>query len=368
MERREEVRTKKGRLARFLGQAGLDGVVFSRVSNFSWFTAGGSDAVAQSSEIGPAHIFFDGKRSLLITDNIEAPRLRDEELLQGEFELVSVPWSEGKGATDALKALGRGKKVASDTPLGPPFKKLPESFYSLRCALLQGEIERFRKLGRLSAQALQEVAFSVKPGQTEFEVAGILAGECWKRGISPIVVLVAADDRISRYRHPTPTSRRIRKRVMIVLCGRRWGLVSALTRIVSFGKVPKDLQRRHEAVCIVDTALITSALPGRSLGEALLAGLEAYRETGFPDEWRKHHQGGLIGYEPRERKALPDDNFLLAENMALAWNPSITGTKSEDTFLILSEGLVNITRTPKIPTLAASWKGRSLRRSAILER
>ena len=56
---------------------------------------------------------------------------------------------------------------------------------------------------------------------------------------------------------------------------------------------------------------------------------------GFPDEWRDHHQGGSIGYQPRERVALPGDTTVIEAGMALAWNPSIAGVKAEDTIVIV---------------------------------
>jgi antitoxin VapB len=59
-----------------------------------------------------------------------------------------------------------------------------------------------------------------------------------------------------------------------------------------------------------------------------------YAETGYPDEWKKHHQGGTAGYEPREYLSVPGSTDRVAAGQVYAWNPSITGYKSEDTILI----------------------------------
>jgi hypothetical protein len=49
--------------------------------------------------------------------------------------------------------------------------------------------------------------------------------------------------------------------------------------------------------------------------------------------------------------ANPTTTDTLAENMAVAWNPSLTGAKIEDTFVILNDGkLKNLTFDPNWPS------------------
>ena len=78
--------------------------------------------------------------------------------------------------------------------------------------------------------------------------------------------------------------------------------------------------------------------PGASLGEVLAVARQAYADEGYPNEWRDHHQGGIIAYEGRERVAVPDDPTTIEEGMALAWNPSIAGVKVEDTIVVGADG------------------------------
>jgi Xaa-Pro dipeptidase len=72
----------------------------------------------------------------------------------------------------------------------------------------------------------------------------------------------------------------------------------------------------------------------------------AYAEQGYADEWLKHFQGGPMGYATRDFWATPTEQRFIAENQAVGWNPSITGTKSEDTMLSTGEVL---TQTPGWP-------------------
>jgi antitoxin VapB len=96
-------------------------------------------------------------------------------------------------------------------------------------------------------------------------------------------------------------------------------------------------------------------------------GIEAYREAGFPEEWQLHHQGGLAGYAPREIVATPTSDAEVLLGQAYAWNPSITGTKSEDTILIGKDGNEILTAIGGWPTITVKTDGRSLERPDILE-
>ena len=121
---------------------------------------------------------------------------------------------------------------------------------------------------------------------------------------------------------------------MLVLVAERWGLHAAGTALVDVAPVPDDLAARDAAVARVLDAMTRATRPGGTLAAVLDAARDAYRSEGFPDEWELHHQGGTIGYRGRERIAVPGDPFVLEPGMALAWNPSITGTKVETTILI----------------------------------
>jgi Xaa-Pro aminopeptidase len=187
-----------------------------------------------------------------------------------------------------------------------------------------------------------------------------------ERGIRAPVVLVAADERIGRYRHPIPTSSRFDRYGMAVIGGERGGLIASCTRLFSFGPIGSDLRRRHEAVCKIDAAMIGHTRPGRTLGEVFAVARQAYAEAGFPDEWKRHHQGGPTGYLAREAKASPDNPTEVLSNQAFAWNPSIAGTKSEDTILVGPGGTEILTATGQWPATSYPAGGRDWERPNIL--
>jgi antitoxin VapB len=191
----------------------------------------------------------------------------------------------------------------------------------------------------------------VRPGQAEQEIAACLGDETQRRGAQPIVNLIAVDERVVKYRHPLPTDKTLERYALLVLCGRWRGLVCSISRLVHFGPLPDALRRKAEAVAAVDAAYHAATRPGATLGEIIQRGQRVYAETGFAEEWRFHHQGGAAGYEPREVLGTPDSKDVVAVGQAFAWNPSIAGTKSEDTLLVGEQGSEVLTAIDDWPLL-----------------
>jgi hypothetical protein len=98
-----------------------------------------------------------------------------------------------------------------------------------------------------------------------------------------IVNLVAADERISRYRHPLPTAETVERYAMLVLCFRRAGLMAALTRLVHFGLLPDKLRAKMRAVAEVDAAMIAGTQPGRTLGQMFARARATYATVGYSE-------------------------------------------------------------------------------------
>jgi Xaa-Pro dipeptidase len=79
-----------------------------------------------------------------------------------------------------------------------------------------------------------------------------------------------------------------------------------------------------------------------------------------------HHQGGPAGYEPREYLGDPASTDVVSVGQAYAWNPSITGTKSEDTILVGKETNEVLTAIPNWPMLTVTVNRQTVTRPAIL--
>ena len=139
--------------------------------------------------------------------------------------------------------------------------------------------------------------------------------------------------------------------MLIATCIQRGGLTVAITRIVTTKKAPDELSERTRRTAQVFGRLLEATVPGAE-GRALFsAARRGYEEIGFSGEEARHHQGGAIGYRSREWVAHPASEEQVQARQAFAWNPTITGTKVEDTALVTERGIELITTSPGWPTL-----------------
>ena len=360
-----ELAEKERRIQDFLAKAELDAVAFSLQSNFAWATCGGDNHVATASDLGVATALFTRSgRKYVICENIEAPRIQAEEIADLGFELESFHWYEGKLA-DTIRRLG-GERIGSDTGIGGT-RNIDSDFAPYRYSLTPPEIERYRRLGRGTAECMALACREVRPGMTEHEIAAALNVRLIALGITPNVTLIATDERIARYRHPIPTEKKLEKCAMLVTGAKRWGLIVSMTRLVHFGRISDDLRRKHEAVAKADAAFITNTRPGARVGDIVQKAIQTYADTGFAEEWKLHHQGGATGYRGRDYRATSESADVVLENQAFAWNPSITGTKSEDTIVASSGGVEIISEIPDWPMVEVEFEGQALKRPDILQ-
>ena len=141
-------------------------------------------------------------------------------------------------------------------------------------------------------------------GDSEHEIAGLLDYHVRRAGCTPTVTLVAADERVGKFRHPIPTNKTVEHYAMVVGCAAYKGLISCATRFVCFRPMT-ELEDRLQSLAHIDAAVNLSTKPGRTLGELFFILQRAYEEHGYDGEWRKHHQGGPTGYLNREVIAYP---------------------------------------------------------------
>ncbi|WP_413216958.1 M24 family metallopeptidase [Thermus oshimai] len=275
-----------------------------------------------------------GEKVRLHTTPPEHPRLVEEEALG--VEAVLHPW------------------YAFPPPPSP--SDLEHDLTPLRLALTQRAQAAFRALGARAARAVGEVVRTAQPGWREWTLAGALAEALWGEGVRPLLLLVAGEERLFRHRHPLPKDRPLGRAFMAVVCAEVGGLVASLTRMAAFGQ--EEVEALYKKVLRVEAEALSASRPGASLGAVLEAIQKGYEAVGHPGAFLEHHQGGVAGFRPREVFATPGHPLRLGPGMALAWNPSLSGAKVEDTFLLREGGLENLTEDPFWPMVEVEERKR----------
>jgi Xaa-Pro aminopeptidase len=320
---------KRARLQAVRRDAGGRPLVLSSHEALAWYLEGARTHVSLAGPPVLAVRVDDDGDTLFVSAN-EADRLIAEELLSEDADrIVRVPWH--RSVLDAAGAgVGEGEVAAA--------------LRAARASLLPTEADRYRALGRETAEVLTIVAAGLRPESSERSAAAALADGLVARGIDPLVILVAGEGRLP-HRHPLPTDGPLGRRAMLVVCGRRHGLIANATRWV--GEAGADDARILE----VEAAFFAATRAGARLNDVFAAGTAGYAASGFEaDEWTKHHQGGPTGYAGRDPRATTLTTDAVVSNHAFAWNPSAPGAKVEDTVLVTESGVEVLTADPAWPT------------------
>lgn len=336
-------RPRQEKLGELMERLELEALLLRRSTNFVWYRGGADNRVDHASPYGVADVLFTREGEYILTNDIEAPRMREEQT--PGFEVIEHPWYRDEAAAI--------REVIGDVPLGTDFSlegalDVSGEVGSLRYVLDAEALERYRKVVADAAAAVAEAAGSLEPETDEREAAANLAPAGRRRGLFSPVLLAAAGDRIARYRHPIPKGGFIERRALLVVSAERGGLYANVTRIVDFEEPERELRRRQENLRSHPRALKGRSHAARSHARrglprlpALLRGGRLRRRVDAPPS------GGLTGYASREIIATPQTDQQIRVGQAFAWNPSITGAKAEETFVLTESGPEMITRLPE---------------------
>jgi hypothetical protein len=190
MSRAAEAGAKLARVRGWLEGSGKEAALFSSQPGVAWVTAGLEDKVVRNEEPALVWALVTRDDAILITTNIEAPRLAAEEDTAG-FEVHAVPWYDPGGLALAAQERAGGAKLA-------------EAPASLRMPLVAPEAERLAAIGADTAQALEGTLRSWQPVERECDLAARIAAALEERLIFPSVLLVGGAERRRAFRPEEP--------------------------------------------------------------------------------------------------------------------------------------------------------------------
>ncbi|MCK4753974.1 MAG: aminopeptidase P family N-terminal domain-containing protein [Calditrichia bacterium] len=372
-EVQEEIQVKMRRLNKFLKIHQLDGILLTQVRNFYWITAGTvNNQIVLNKDVGAASLLLmkDGNK-YVICNASEASRLMDEGLKDLGYELKIYNWFEANPTKDVrgkiIKQIAGEGRIGSDIDF-PGTVNIAGYFKQIRYSLTDTEIKRYRWLGEQVTEAVSDVCYALKPGMEEYQIESMTAGELRSRGILPTVLLIGVDERIYKYRHALPGGARLKKYAMINVVAEKWGMPIAVTRFVHFGPLPEDLESKIKRAAWVNAKYQESTVPGKSCAAIFDECRSWYAKVGVPEEWRKHHQGGAIGYDDRDYVIYPGIEDVVQDKQSFAWNPTITGAKVEDTIIAFEDHIEVITQSGDWPMIIVDLDGKTYPQPGILIR
>jgi antitoxin VapB len=346
MDRSREVGRKAERLTALSRDGGFGGIVLAAQHNFAWLTAGRTSRVDATRETGSGLLLVTAEgRRVALASAIEAPRMRDEGVTGLGFEVVEYPWTEERA--DATLPFRIATRLAGGGPLAtdivtPAAQNVEGRLSRLRSTLVAEEIPRYRTLGADVGAALGGVMRTLAPGMTEQDVARRVTDALLAVRAYPNVLLVAGDHRIAKYRHPVPTAAIWHHRLLVATCAEREGQIVAASRLVAAGAVDGDFDTRTRATARVFGALLAATVAGATGAQLFAAAAGAYADQGYPGEETLHHQGGVVACRSREWVAHPASDMVVEPPQAFAWNPTVTGSKVEETVVLHEDGRLEV--------------------------
>ena len=367
MHNQNEMQAKLKRLRDLMEAEELEGIYLKRQDNFSWLTCGGTSYLGVG-DMGNCGLLVTATEQFAITNRIEAPRMIAEEKLEElGFPVLADIWLNETFENDTIRKICPGGKVGYDFLAGSGVN-LAGKIQPLRYSLLPNEIERYQEAGKIFSRAVEEAISVIRPGDTELKAVSRLIANMRKDGLWTVSSFCTSDERIYNFRHAIPTEKPIRERVQFGGNFRYKGLVLCCTRYLNLVPITEELHKQYMDNVMIDCTYIHHSKPGVSYQVPFQAGRKAYDSLGYPGEFEKHHQGGPIGYAGRDFLVNNSREGIIPENQAFCWNPSITGTKSEDTVISTAKGALFLTYPVIFPSVKVTVEGTEYVRPYILEK
>lgn len=343
MNHEEAFAEKISKLRALIVENKLSALILRRNPNLAWVISGRSH-VPTTIDAACFDLVVTEKSVYAVTNAIEAPRLAAEEFPTG-LEIKVVQWWEGRA-----HGLPENAAIGSDQP-GAGLRDLGTEIEILRASLDEYDRTRIAAISSRAAIALSEAMREVESSDREIDVAARITSALWHHNLEISFLGVAGESRVKKFRHPLPTDALIGNRASASICAKEKGLISSVTRIVTFGELNATEEKEYESILEVEADLLDATAIGSPFSSVIDVATRSYGAHGFDsDEWHRHHQGGPSGFMPRDWPATQMSSRLIQDNQVIAWNPTGKGWKVEETLLTHKDGNIILRGGDQWPT------------------
>lgn len=365
MSLNHEIVLKEKRILDRMQQQNWKGLLLSRQNLFSWLTGGLENRVVNQSLFGNSFLFLTERNKYIIATPGEMGLVNTAPMQQNGYQPLYYNWDNEEGFFRTLKDISDSGNVVCDGGYSA-FRDVYGDLIQLTKDLLPVENERYRNFGHDIAVVFTDFLNVIHPEFTEREAESILTALLIQKNIFPAVLMVGADENASEQRHFLAGSRQIKRRLTIIACLRREGLIISLTRDIYFGKIKVAEKAKHQLVSEICARLIAATACHKTYQELYQTAYQLYQKHNLTAAFHEHPIGGPTGYEIRYEMVNSNSNGVFRSGQAVAWNPTLIGFKSEDTWLIHENDLEQLCQD-SWPRLEFEMEGKFIPRPGLLE-
>ncbi len=322
------------------------GIIITKYHNLCWLGINRPNVLSISEDV-VVNIIITDDNIYLVTNNIEIDRLITEEINKDIADLFTPLVFSWYGTRDTLPQEDRFiTDIMAEDEIKP-----------LRMIMSPYEMEQLDMLGMDLEDIVLNTLPLIKSDKTEREISSEIIKMCQEKAIDPGLALSASHSRSQIYRHPITTNALIGDGSMIALTCRRNGLYSCISRIILLNEPTEEILHKRDTVLAVDCTAMELSIAGNNVSHVLQGIKSAYDNTSYKSQWEYHHQGGITGYRSREEKLTFNSDIVIGDGMVFAYNPTVPGYKTEDTFYIKDGKKIITTCSEKLPTINFTHNG-----------
>lgn len=256
-------------------------------------------------------------------------------------------------SSDAVSVALR-KKLAKKLGKGR-FKDVDDGLLKQRCIKDKQETSLIRQAAEIQQEAFRRLLKTIKPGQTEQQIAARLEFEMRMLGADEAAfpTIVAADVNAA-LPHAIPGTTKVKRGgIVLIDWGARFrGYHSDMTRVIAFGRMPRAIKEIYRVVADAQQAGIAAIKPGVRLKDVDAAARKVIKRAGYGKQF-SHSLGHGLGLNIHECPSLaPTAKGVLEASMVVTVEPGIYldgvgGVRIEDDVVVTARSGRLITDLPK---------------------